>query len=134
MRSFKPKIIAIASVLAAMPLSGAYAAHHRVHHDISVDTWAVTSSVPMDIKARAAFEQLQGVREGIVEAREVNRITADQAHSLMRQANAIQHVAARSGFRSVLGQVNDLDQQLQVDTGEGIYIGGGADGGYYPHG
>ncbi|WP_315923706.1 hypothetical protein [Mesorhizobium sp. SP-1A] len=131
MRSFTSKIIAAAALLAALPLSGAYAAHR--HHTANIDTQAITASVPMDKEGRAVFEQLQGVEQGIAEARETGKISAGQARDLMMQAEGIRH-AAWSGDRSVLAQVNDLDQQLQDDTGQGFYFGGGADGGYYPNG
>lgn len=132
MRSFTPKIIAVATVLAVVPLSGAYAAHH--HHRGAVDTESITASVPMDREARAALDQLQGIRQGILEAREVGRLTPDQARDLMMQAEGIQHTASRSGGSALLGQINDLDQQLQDMTGQGTYMGDGADGGYYPNG
>jgi hypothetical protein len=89
-----------------------------------------TASVPMDPEARAATDQLLGVKQGIREAREVGKISEDQARDLMRQADAIRP----TGGRSVMGQINDLDQRLQDDTGQGTYMGGGADGGYYPNG
>ncbi|AEH86528.1 hypothetical protein [Mesorhizobium opportunistum] len=58
MRSFTPKIIAIASLLAAMPLSSAYAVHrHRVEPS------------GMSVEAKVVVDQLQGVKQGIVEAR-----------------------------------------------------------------
>lgn len=51
----------------------------------------------------------------------------------MLQADTIQHTAT-SGARSVLGQIDELDQQLQNATGQGTYMDDGADGGYYPNG
>jgi len=129
MRSFTPKIIAAASIFAAIPLSSAYAVHR--HHRIDTMT---TASVPADPEARAAMEQLLGVKQGIRDAMEVGKITADQARDLMQQADTIQHTALRSGDRSALGQINNLDQRLQDATGQGIYMGDGSDGGYYPNG
>ncbi len=127
MRSFMPKIIVAASILAAIPLSSAYAAHR--HHRAQVDTMT-TASVPADPGTRAAMHQLLGVKQGIRTARQVGKITEDQASDLMRQADAIKP----SGDRSVFGQINDLDQRLQSATGQGTYIGSGGDGGYYPNG
>ncbi|CDX38241.1 conserved exported hypothetical protein [Mesorhizobium sp. SOD10] len=127
MRSFIPKIIAAASIFAAIPLSSAYAVHR--HHRGQADTMT-TASVPVDPEARAATDQLLGVKQGIREAREVGKISEDQARDLMRQADAIRP----TGGRSVMGQINDLDQRLQNATGQGTYMGGGADGGYYPNG
>ncbi|WP_217577104.1 hypothetical protein [Mesorhizobium sp. GbtcB19] len=131
MRSFTSKTLIAASILAAIPLSSAYAVHR--HRIVPVDT-TTTASVPADPEARAAMQQLLGVKQGIREAREVGKITQDQARDLMQQADTIQRTALTSGGRSMLGQVNDLDQRLQVDTGQGTYMGGGADGGYYPNG
>jgi polyhydroxyalkanoate synthesis regulator phasin len=128
MRSFMPKIIAAASIFAAIPLSSAYAVHR--HHRAEVDTMS-TASVPADPEARAAMEQLLGVKQGIREAREVGKISQDQARNLMQQADTIQHTG--SG-RSMLGQINELDQRLQDATGQGTYMGDGSDGGYYPNG
>lgn len=130
MRSFMPKIIAAASVFAAIPLSSAYAVHR---HHRAVDT-TTTASVPMDPQARAAVAQLLGVRQGIRQAKEAGKITQDQARDLMQQADAIQRAALTSGDRSALGQINALDQRLQNATGQGTYIGSGGDGGYYPNG
>lgn len=130
MRSFLMKTLAVASVLAAVPLSSAYAVHR---HRPQVDPM-ITASVPMDPEAKAAMDQLQGIEQGIREAREVGKITQDQARDLMQQADAIQHTASTSGGRAALGQINDLDQQLQDATGQGTYMGSGGDGGYYPNG
>ncbi|AZO29995.1 MULTISPECIES: hypothetical protein [unclassified Mesorhizobium] len=130
MRSFVPKIIIAASVFAAIPLSSAYAVHR--HHRAQVDTMT-TASVPMDPQARAAVEQLLNVRQGIRQARAAGKITQDQARDLMQRADTIQHTASTSG-RSKLGQINELDQRLQNATGQGTYMGDGADGGYYPNG
>jgi hypothetical protein len=131
MRSFMPKIVAAASIFAVIPLSGAYAVHR--HYSTQVDTQP-TASIPTDPKDRAAMDQLLGVKQGIREAMEAGKITADQARDLMQQADTIQHTAYTSGASSVLGQINDLDQQLQDDTGQGTYMGSGGDGGYYPNG
>ncbi len=129
MRSFMPKIIAAASIFAVIPLSSAYAVHR---HHRAIDTMT-TASVPADPEAKAALDQLVGVKQGILEAREAGKISEGQARNLMRQADTIQHTASTSG-RSKLELINDLDQRLQSATGQGTYIGDGADGGYYPNG
>src|SRR5690242_14109479 len=123
MRSFIAKIVAAASILAAIPLSSAYAVHR--HHRAQVDTMS-TASVPANPQARAAMEQLLGVKQGIREAREMGKISQDQASALMRQADSIQR--AGSPGRSMMGQINELDQRLQNATGQGTYIGSGGDG------
>ncbi|MEZ2331567.1 hypothetical protein AB6802_17745 [Mesorhizobium sp. RCC_202] len=130
MRSFTPRIVVAAAVFAAIPLSSAYAVHR--HHKVQVDTMS-TASVPADPEARAATEQLLGVKQGIRVAREVGKISADQARDLMQQADTIQHAGSTSAS-SMLGQINQLDQRLQNATGQGTYIGSGGDGGYYPNG
>jgi hypothetical protein len=127
MRSFIPKLIAAASIFAAIPLSSAYAVHR--HHRAAVDT-TTTASVPMAPQARAATEQLLGVKQGIRNARELGKISEGQARELMQQADSIQ----RAGGRSAIAQINELDQRLQQATGQGTYIGDGSDGGYYPNG
>ncbi|TPI11921.1 hypothetical protein [Mesorhizobium sp. B4-1-1] len=125
MHSFIPKLIAAASIFAAIPLSSAYAVHR--HHRAAVDT-TTTASVPMDPEARAATEQLLGVKQGIRDARELGKISEAKARDLMQQADSIQ----RGG--SAIGQINELDQRLQDATGQGTYMGDGSDGGYYPNG
>ncbi|UVK47169.1 hypothetical protein BPNPMPFG_002930 [Mesorhizobium sp. AR07] len=124
MRNFTPRIIAIASLLAAVPLSSAYAVHrHRVEPQA------------MSVEARAVLDQLQGVKQGIVEARDAKAITPAQEHDLMMRADAIHRSATGNGaYRDLLSQVEDLDQQLLNDAGGGIYMGDGSDGGYYPNG
>lgn len=124
MRGFTPKIIAIASLLAAVPLSSAYAVHrHRVKPG------------GMSVEARVVLDQLQGVKQGIVEAMEAKAITPEQEHDLMMRADSIHRsVTGGDAYQSLLGQIERLDQQLQTDSGGGTYIGDGADGGYYPNG
>jgi hypothetical protein len=124
MRNFTPKIIAIASLLAAVPLSGAYAVHrHRVEPQA------------MSVEARAVLDQLQGVKQGIVEARDAKAITPEQEHDLMMRADSIHRSATDGGtYQGLLSQIESLDQQLQNDSGGGFYIGDGSDGGYYPNG
>jgi hypothetical protein len=124
MRSFTPKIIAIASILAAVPLSSAYAVHrHRVEPG------------GMSVESRAVLDQLQGLKQGIVEAMDAKAITPEQEHDLMMQADSIHRSAASGGnYHGMLGQIENLDQQLQTDSGGGTYIGDGGDGGYYPNG
>lgn len=127
MRSFIPKIIAAASIFAAIPLSSAYAVHR--HHRAQVDTMT-TASVPADPDTRAATQQLLGVKQGIRDARQAGKISEDKARDLMRQADAIRP----TGGRSAIGEINNLDQRLQNATGQGTYMGDGSDGGYYPNG
>ena len=129
MRSFTPKIIAAAAIFAAIPLSSAYAVHRH-----KVDTTA-TASVPADPETRAVYDQLQGVKQGIVEAMDAKAITPEQEHDLMMQADSIHRSATGDGtYRALLSKIEKLDQQLQDDSGGGTYMGDGSDGGYYPNG
>ena len=82
MRPSIPKLIAAASIFAAIPLSSAYAVHR--HHRTPVDTMT-TASVPADPQARAATQQLLGVKQGIRTAREMGKISEGQARELMQQ-------------------------------------------------
>ncbi|BCH00262.1 MULTISPECIES: hypothetical protein [Mesorhizobium] len=93
MRNFTPKVIAIASLLAAVPLSSAYAVHrHRVEPG------------GMSVEASAVLDQLQGVRQGIVEAMDARAITPQQEHDLMMQADSIHRSATGGGaYRALLG-------------------------------
>ena len=124
MRSYTPKIIAIASLLAAVPLSSAYAVHrHKVEPS------------GMSVEDRAVMDQLQGVKQGIVEAMDAKAITPGQEHDLMMQADSIHRSATGDGtYRALLSKIEKLDQQLQDDSGGGTYMGDGSDGGYYPNG
>ena len=96
-------------------------------------------------RVEALIEQVQGVRHGIVDARQANNITPAVAERLeMRTARisqAAEKIAASDHGRIPAAQYHDLlrrldnvDQQLRVDTGSGFLMGDGADGGTYPNG
>ena len=57
------------------------------------------------------------------------------ASQLTAEARSIQSEAMRGGNdRALLGQLDQVSQNLRMATGEGWNMGGGADGGYYPDG
>ena len=142
MRSFNPTLrtAALTAFLIAIPLAGAYAAgHHK---------GALDATDPTDMtgpRVEALIEQVQGVRHGIVDARQANNITPAVAERLeMRTARisqAAEKIAASDHGRIPAAQYHDLlrrldnvDQRLRVDTGSGFLMGDGADGGTYPNG
>lgn len=104
-----------AAVLVAAPFAGAYAG------------------------PSALIEQIQGVQQGISDAREANTISAAEAQDLHMRAARLEHIAARGNmpsaqYHELLRKLDDVDQQLRVDTGSGFLIGDGSDGGNYPNG
>ncbi|RAZ87344.1 hypothetical protein DPM33_26640 [Mesorhizobium hawassense] len=134
------KTVTLAAVLIAAPLAAAYAAgHHK---------GALDATDPTDMagpRVTSLIEQVQGVDEGINDAREANTISAAEAQQLhMRAAHisqAAEKVAASDHGRIPAAQYHDLlrrldhvDQKLMVDTGSGFLMGDGADGGHYPNG
>ena len=134
------KTATLAAILIAAPLAGAYAAgHHK---------GALDATDPTDMtgpRVEALIEQVQGVHKGIVDARQANSITPVVAERLeMRTARigqAAEKIAASDHGRIPAAQYHDLlrrldnvDQQLRVDTGSGFLMGDGADGGTYPNG
>ncbi|RWN13985.1 hypothetical protein [Mesorhizobium sp.] len=134
------KTATLAAVLIAAPLAGAYAAgHHK---------GALDATDPTDFtgpRVTSLIEQVQGVDQGIADARQANDISASEAPQLhMRAAHISQvaeHVAASDHGRIPAAQYHDLlrrldnvDQKLRTDTGSGFLMGDGADGGHYPNG
>jgi|GEM_PF-1070808 len=135
------KTATLAAALIAAPLAGAYAAgHHR--------GGALNAPDPTDMtgpRVTGLIEQVQGVNQGITEARDANSISASEAQQLhMRAARiglAAEKVAASDHGRIPAAQYHDLlrrldnvDQRLMNDTGNGFMIGDGSDGGSYPNG
>ena len=145
MRSFTPKTslrtATLTAFLIAVPLAGAYAAGHH-------NKGALDATDPTDMtgpRVEALIAQVQGVRQGIVDARQANNITPAVAERLeMRTAHigqAAEKVAASyhgripaAQYHDLLRRLDNVDQRLMVDTGSGFLIGDGADGGNYPNG
>ncbi|PBB92393.1 hypothetical protein CK215_11280 [Mesorhizobium sp. WSM3864] len=134
------KTATLAAVLIAAPLAGAYAAgHHK---------GALDATDPTDFtgpRVTSLIEQVQGVDQGIADARQANDISASEAQQLLMRAAHIsqvaEHVAASDHGRIPAAQYHDLlrrldnvDQKLRTDTGSGFLMGDGADGGHYPNG
>ena len=134
------KTATLAATLIAAPLAGAHAAgHHK---------GALDASDPTDFtgpRVTSLIEQIQGVNQGITDAREANNISAAEARQLhMRAARisqAAEHVAASdhgripsAQYHELLRRLDNVDQRLMNDTGNGFMMGDGSDGGNYPNG
>lgn len=134
------KTVTLAAALIAAPLAGAYAAgHHK---------GALDASDPTDFtgpRVTSLIEQIQGVDQGITDAREASNISASEAQQLHRRATRIsqaaEHVAASdhgripsAQYHELLRRLDNVDQRLMNDTGSGFMMGDGSDGGNYPNG
>jgi hypothetical protein len=142
MRSLKTlRTAALTTLLIAVPLAGAYAAGH--HHKGALD-----ASDPTDMtgpRVTGLIEQIQGVDQGITDARQANAITSAEAHRLHLRAAHISQAAERvagsdhgripaAQYHDLLRRLDNVDQALMSDTGSGFMIGDGSDGGNYPNG
>ncbi|TIS31700.1 MAG: hypothetical protein E5X11_24775, partial [Mesorhizobium sp.] len=82
------KTATLAAVLIAAPLAGAYAAgHHK---------GALDATDPTDFtgpRVTSLIEQVQGVDQGIADARQANDISASEAQQLHMRAAHISQVA-----------------------------------------
>ena len=141
MRSLKTlRTAALTTLLVAVPLAGAYAAgHHK---------GALDASDPTDMtgpRVTGLIEQVQGVEQGITDARQANTITAAEAQRLHMRAAHISQAAERTAaadhgripaakYRDLLRRLDNVDQALMSDTGSGFMMGDGSDGGNYPNG
>lgn len=141
MRSLKTlRTAALTTLLIAVPLAGAYAAgHHK---------GALDASEPTDMtgpRVTGLIEQVQGVEQGITDARHANTITAAEAQRLHMRAAHISQAAERTAaadhgripaakYRDLLRRLDNVDQALMSDTGSGFMMGDGSDGGNYPNG
>ncbi|MBN9244501.1 MAG: hypothetical protein J0I98_17080 [Mesorhizobium sp.] len=127
MFSITYKTMLAASLVAAIPFGGAYAAqvrHHPMQHAMALNP-----------EASALVDQTEGVEQGIRDAVELHRIDGATASQLTAEARNIQSQAMRGGDdRALLGQLDQVSQDLRVATGQGWTFGGGGDGGYYPNG
>ena len=141
MRSLKTlRTAALTTLLIVVPLAGAYAAgHHK---------GALDASDPTDMtgpRVTGLIEQVQGVEQGITDARQANSITAAEAQRLHMRAAHISQAAERTAaadhgripvaqYRDLLRRLDNVDQALMSDTGSGFMMGDGSDGGNYPNG
>ncbi len=130
MRSFTPKVIAAAAMLAAVPFTGAYAAQGHHHGSVYSEP---EMTAPMPREAVAFYDQLQGVRQGIGEALDAKAISPAQARNLTAQTDRLAMAHGRN-YRALLGRLENIDQRLRIATGEGYSSGSVTDGGYYPDG
>ncbi|MBA1145316.1 hypothetical protein [Mesorhizobium neociceri] len=141
MRSLKTlRTATLTTLLIAVPLAGAYAAgHHK---------GALDASDPTDMtgpRVTGLIEQIQGVDQGITDARQANTITSAEAQRLHLRAAHISQAAKRvagsdhgripaTQYHDLLRRLDNVNQKLMVDTGSGFLMGDGADGGHYPNG
>lgn len=134
------KTMTLTAALIAAPLAGAYAAGH---HKGALDATPTADFVGP--RAAGLIDQVQGVDQGITDARQANNISASEAQQLhMRAARisqAAQHVAASdhgripsAQYHELLRRLDNVDQRLMNDTGSGFMMGDGSDGGNYPNG
>ena len=134
------KTVTLAAIVIAAPLAGAYAAgHHK---------GALDATDPTDMtgpRVEALIQQVQGVHQGIVDARQANNITPAVAERLEMRAARISQAAEKiassdhgripaAQYHDLLRRLDNVDQRLRVDTGSGFLMGDGADGGTYPNG
>ena len=142
MRSLKTlRTAALTTLLIAVPLGGAYAAGHH-------SKGALDASDPTDMtgpRVTGLIEQVQGVEQGITDARQANSITAAEAQRLHMRAAHISQAAERTAaadhgripaaqYHDLLRRLDNVNQKLMVDTCSGFLMGDGADGGHYPNG
>ncbi|MBZ9848456.1 hypothetical protein LB565_10730 [Mesorhizobium sp. CA14] len=134
------KTVTLAAALIAAPLAGAYAAGH---HKGLLDATAPADFIGPRVSG--LIDQVQGVDQGITDARQANNISAAEAQRLhMRTAHisqAAEHVAVSdhgripsAQYHELLRRLDNVDQRLMNDTGSGIMMGDGSDGGNYPNG
>lgn len=128
------KTAIVAAVVIAAPLAGAYAA------GLKADPTDYTGP-----HVTGLMDQIQGVDQGIKDAREANTISAAEARQLHMRTESINRMAERivasdhgripaAQYDELLRRLDDVNQRLFDDTGSGFMIGDGADGGHYPNG
>ncbi|RRH96188.1 hypothetical protein EH240_22990 [Mesorhizobium tamadayense] len=130
MRSFKiPRTAALAALLATVPFAGAYAASAGFYTPHTA----------------GLIDQAQSLDQGIMAARQADKIKPDEARTLHMQAVHIARVAQREAaaghgeipapqYQQLVAQLDDVSQRLRNATGSSPLIGDGADAGYYPNG
>lgn len=122
MRSLTPKTIAIASLLAFVPLAGAYA---------ESDPGAPNFNDFQGPRLSALVGQVDSVRQGVADARQGNEIDAAQARMLDARVNRVQNAAERiaagdhgripsSNYHQLMRQLDNVNLNLENHTGEPI--------------
>jgi hypothetical protein len=135
------KTVTLAAALIAAPLAGAYAAGH--HRGGALDTPDPTDMTGP--RVTGLIDQVQGVDQGITDARQANNISAAEAQQLHMRAARISQAAERvaasdhgripsAQYHELLRRLDNVDQRLMNDTGSGFMMGDGSDGGNYPNG
>ncbi|PTE06712.1 hypothetical protein [Mesorhizobium helmanticense] len=144
MRSFAPgtlRTVTLTALFITAPFAGAHAAGH--HRRSALDESAQPAIYGP--RERSLIDQIQGVDEGIADAREAKTIAPAEAQKLHMRAAHISRVAERTAaanhgripapqYRQLLRRLDNVDQALRVDSGTGFLMGDGSDGGHYPNG
>lgn len=121
MRSFSPRTLLAASLLSALPLAGAYA------HPGPLDD--VAPPVMHGPRLATVLDQVQGVDDGIADARRADKIDAGQARRLEMRAERVARMAQRDAaedhgllpmtrYHRILRRLDHVDEQLRVDDGD----------------
>ena len=132
MRSLTFTTIAITTILAAMPLASAQASSDALDQDMSASFQGP--------RITALTDQVDGVRQGIADARQGRELDAGRAGRLDMRAERIERIAERlaaadrgripaQDYRRLLRRLDGIDQQLIDDTGGDLTIGNGSGGG-----
>jgi hypothetical protein len=140
MRSFALKTATLAAILMTLPFASAHAAGHH-----GGDLQEPAPLVAPSLRLADFMDQLQGVSQGIRDARQTSAITPATAQGLEMRAGRIGQAAERfaaanhgsipaTQYHRLRQRLDNLDQRLLVDTGNGFNIGDGSDGGNYPNG
>jgi hypothetical protein len=133
-RTILPETIILASFIAALPLSGAYAA---ADHTGSIDQPVPTTF--QGPRVASIFDQIRGVDKGIADAEQAKKITPAKARSMERRADRIEAAAQRTAaddhgrippmqYRRLLHRVDGLTQSLKAGNGTALQVGNGGDG------
>lgn len=122
MRSLTPKTIAIASLLAFVPLAGAYA---------ESDPGAPIMNDFQGPRLSALVNQVDGVRQGIADARQGKAISAKQARMFDARADRVQSAAERvaaadhgripaARYHQFMRQLDNVSLRLQDHAGNPV--------------
>lgn len=144
MRSFAPRTLrttTLTALLIAVPFAGAYAAGH---HKGALDE--TTTTAFYGPREKGLINQIQGVDNGIADARQAETIAPGEAQKLHMRAAHISQAAERTAaanhgripapqYQQLLRRLDNVDQALRVDSGTGFLINDNSEGGgNYPNG
>ena len=129
MRSFAPKILALASIIALVPLANAYAARDGSGALDQQGPIAAFQGPRID----AVLGQVDGVHQGIADALQGKQISQAEASRLDMRVDRIRSQAERVSARddgrvpamqyhALLHRIDNLNQRLNIDTGHGFSV------------